>query len=1027
MTAPTPPTPPAFSTPLATPPVAPARPPQPPAAPSAPPQPPAPDQAPATPALERHVMRGMDVEIPLQSPTPAGHPAWDAVPEVRPKVPKVDLPAIDVPEEQTWWPDVQAMMCTGTETVRRVVEEYESRPPQRIAVDIETHGLSGPGKWEITCITAAFRLAEGTVYSVLFDPLRNPDDRALWERVRDRATTMVFHNAAFDIPILYAHQLIQFSDIRKVEDTVLLSRQLNTISRGGRSLEDLSGKYGIAEDTNVKILNAFKAQNQTKETGYANSDIHAAFYRRGAMSDTAATLRLWDELYVAVVNLHAIGQPGDAPSMLTLPEAHELVANIQRAGQVTLQMSATGLNWDEDHMNTWLHEQERKVAEATKLIEDAGLDPGNGAQLVNKLNDQGLLPADWPRTDKGALKADKNAMKMLTKQDNPLAKAHTEIAEYGKIWNYMTSTRDTAKATGRVHAGIEILGAHATGRMCLPMDTAVLTKRGVLPVHEVKAGDLTLDAAGRWTPISAVHIFDDADVYAYPTNWRGRTLVATPEHRWVQRTPTGTVVAPLYTGTATVVTTPDPERVRSPHLTEDFPDPASLTKDELHAALLGWAVSTRPTVQYGEDETTMTIGNAGGIGKYLAEMADLLYEGAVDVSYDEVSATLSAGEGAPNRFKVLVAACLAGAADTYPERTVASFDGSCSQVFLQSVVLGGIVDDPSGVHVMVSEPWARAVAMAAHRAGMAAVVGRPDNRAWATVSLLESGDVTVYADSARRLDNQAVYCVTTSSGTFTYFDGTMFSVTGNSVNNPPLQQFSEDARPVIAADGDDGLWSVDWSSIEPVILSNMAGDTDFITPFNNGGDLYIPLARRAGLIPANVSDDDAASHPGRKKAKQMLLACMYGQGMRSLSEGMGISVDEAYQIQAGLRNAMHVTWSFMDSITAGTRRSGFSWTIWGRMMDERLPDEIKTHVAVNHFCQGSAADVLMDTILRLDDAGVGHRMKMLIHDEVVCGEKDVELVKHIMSTPPKALAERAKITPFLRVDAQYMGQHWLKV
>ena len=54
-------------------------------------------------------------------------------------------------------------------------------------------------------------------------------------------------------------------------------------------------------------------------------------------------------------------------------------------------------------------------------------------------------------------------------------------------------------------------------------------------------------------------------------------------------------------------------------------------------------------------------------------------------------------------------------------------------------------------------------------------------------------------------------------------------------------------------------------------------------------------------------------------------------------------------------------------------------------------------------------------------------MKMLIHDEVVCGKKDVDLVKHVMSTPPKALAERAKITPILRVDAQEMGQHWLKV
>lgn len=1016
-----PPKPPVFSTPPATPQVAP----QPPATPQVAPQPPA---TPQPPALERHTMRGMGVEIPLQSPTPPGHPAWDAVPEVRPNKPVVELPHIDVPEEQTWWPDVQAMMCTGTETVRRVVEEYEARPPQRIAVDIETHGLTGHGKWEITCITAAFRLAGGAVYSVLFDPLRNDEDRALWERVRDRATTMVFHNASFDIPILYAHQLIAFSDIRKVEDTVLLSRQLNTISRGGRNLEKLSGDYGIADDSNVKILNAFKAQNQTKETGYASSDIHAPFYRRGAMSDTAATLRLWDELYVEVVNLHAKGQPGDAPCMLTLPGAHQLVANVQRVGQVTLQMSATGLNWDSDHMDSWLAAQERKFAEATEIVKEAGLDPGNGAQLVNKLNEQGLLPADWPRTEKGALKADKHAMKMLTKQDNPLAKAHTEIAEHDKIWNYMVSTRDTAKATGRVHAGIEILGAHATGRMCLPMNTRVLTKRGVLSIDEVRVGDLTLDASGRWTPISAVHVFDDADVYEYPTSRAGRSLMATPEHRWVQRTGDGdVVVAPLYEGTTTVVTAPEPERVRSAHLTDDFPDPRSLTKDELHAALLGWAVSTSPTVRYDDHETTMTIGNAGGTGKYLAEMATLLYGERVRVTYDEVSATLSAGDDAPGHFEVLVAACLAADDDTYPERTVASFDGSCSQMFLQSAVLGGLVDDLNAVHVMVATPWANALAMAAHRAGMSATVGSPDARAWTAVTLAESGDVEVYADKARALARQHVYCVTTSSGTFTYFDGTMFSVTGNSVNNPPLQQFSEDARPIIAADGDDGLWSVDWSSIEPVILSNMAGDVDFITPFNNGGDLYIPLARRAGLIPPSVSDEDAASHPGRKKAKQMLLACMYGQGMRSLSEGMGISVDEAYQIQAGLRNAMHVTWNFMDSITANTRRTGFSWTIWGRMMDERLPDEIKTHVAVNHFCQGSAADVLMDTLLRLDDAGVGHRMKMLIHDEIVCGEKDVEMVKHVMSTPPQALLERAKITPILRVDAQEMGQHWLKV
>mgnify|MGYP001757212945 FL=1 len=52
---------------------------------------------------------------------------------------------------------------------------------------------------------------------------------------------------------------------------------------------------------------------------------------------------------------------------------------------------------------------------------------------------------------------------------------------------------------------------------------------------------------------------------------------------------------------------------------------------------------------------------------------------------------------------------------------------------------------------------------------------------------------------------------------------------------------------------------------------------------------------------------------------------------------------------------------------------------------------------------------------------------MLIHDELVVTDKDVELTKQIMQTPPQALAERARITPVLRVDAQHMGKHWLKV
>lgn len=988
-----------------------------------------PPVAPTITPLERHAVTGThEIEIPLQSPTPPGHAAWDAVPDYGPRVPQVTLPRVDVPEESTWWPDTNCTMTTGTNSVREVVDKYLSLPPQRIAVDIETHGTEGHGKWQITCVTAAFRLGDGEVNSVLLNPLRNDEDRGLFSRLVDHCTTMVFHNAGFDIPILYAHKLIKFSDIRKVEDTILLARQINTISRGGRTLEKLAENYGIAADSDIGILNAFKAQNQTKEKGYTSTDIDAVFYRRGAMSDTAATLQLWDDLYRAVIEIHAKNPRSNAPQMLEMPEAHQLIANVQRAGQVTLQMSATGLNWDADYMQKWLDDTQQAVDNAEATLRDAGLDPGNGGQLVNHLDEHGLLPDNWPRTDKGALKSDKKAMAILSKQNNPLAQAHTVVAEHSKNMNYMTSTRDTAKATGRVHASVQILGAHASGRMCLPMDTKILTRRGLLTPQEIRVGDVTLDHRGFWTRINATHFFDNAQVYSYPTS-TGRSLRCTPEHRWVHRIPGGDVeVRPLYAGTERVVTLPQPERVARQFVGEDFPDPEQLTRAQSRAMLLGWIAAGDPEVSTTDTACSITLGNTPGVGEFLAALARRCFDGAnVDIEEDMVSVTLtSAKDKIPPLFTVVVNP--ESLTTRRAHDTVAALDGTCSQLFLQACVLAGLRPAMDSVDVAVLRTWAPAVATAAFRTGTRAEVSDLDDK-HSLVRLVDTaGDIDVYTASATELEPQPVWCVTTGTGTFTFEDSGTLYVTGNSVNDPPLQQFSEDARPVITSDGDEELWSVDWSSIEPVVLANMAGDKDFIDPFNNGGDLYIPLARKAGLIPPSVSDEDAASHPGRKKAKQMLLAAMYGQGLRSLSEAMGISIDEAQSIQDGIRNAMSVTWDFMNSVTATTRRTGFSYTIWGRMMDERLtPHEIKTHVAVNHFCQGSAADVLMDSLLRLDDAGIGHRVKMLIHDEMVVTDRDLELTKQIMSTPPQALVERARLMPILRIDAQKMGRHWLKV
>ena len=66
-----------------------------------------------------------------------------------------------------------------------------------------------------------------------------------------------------------------------------------------------------------------------------------------------------------------------------------------------------------------------------------------------------------------------------------------------------------------------------------------------------------------------------------------------------------------------------------------------------------------------------------------------------------------------------------------------------------------------------------------------------------------------------------------------------------SIGEPPLQQFPAKVRRMLRFDVPST--SLDWSSIEPVFFANVAGETSLIDAFEAGGDLYMPIAERAGV------------------------------------------------------------------------------------------------------------------------------------------------------------------------------------
>jgi DNA polymerase-1 len=77
--------------------------------------------------------------------------------------------------------------------------------------------------------------------------------------------------------------------------------------------------------------------------------------------------------------------------------------------------------------------------------------------------------------------------------------------------------------------------------------------------------------------------------------------------------------------------------------------------------------------------------------------------------------------------------------------------------------------------------------------------------------------------------------------------------------------------------------------------------------------------------------------------------------------------------------------------------------------------------------QGSAYDVLAHTIVTMEERGLGDRLQLALHDELVVDTEVAAEVQQIMLTPPPFLIEWAQRTPVLRTDRADMEHHWAKV
>jgi DNA polymerase family A len=250
-------------------------------------------------------------------------------------------------------------------------------------------------------------------------------------------------------------------------------------------------------------------------------------------------------------------------------------------------------------------------------------------------------------------------------------------------------------------------------------------------------------------------------------------------------------------------------------------------------------------------------------------------------------------------------------------------------------------------------------------------------------------------------------------------DGPLHQFPGDVVDEETGLVLKRGARGIILSDPGDPFTSIDWSQIEPVVAANIAHDVDVLAGYEAGtSDLYTDIAQFAQVK--------------RKTAKVILLGNMYGEGMAKLAGDLRVDRAEAEAIRDQVMGAMPKTAAYLRQLRSLGREHRLVFTLSGRIVpvpvgfyDGQL--SVQAHKAINYTIQGSAYDVLAETIIAIEEAGLSDAIYLAMHDELVVSTSAAHDVQRIMQTPPARLIELAGRTPILRTDRADMGERWAAV
>lgn len=264
---------------------------------------------------------------------------------------------------------------------------------------------------------------------------------------------------------------------------------------------------------------------------------------------------------------------------------------------------------------------------------------------------------------------------------------------------------------------------------------------------------------------------------------------------------------------------------------------------------------------------------------------------------------------------------------------------------------------------------------------------------WRQLSKLRS----TYTDALVKQINPGTKRIHTSYAQAIASTGRLSSTDPNLQNIPIRTEEGRKIRQAFVPEKGHVLLSADYSQIELRLLAHVARIEVLRDAFRDGQDIHAMTASEVFAIPL-----DGMESKVRNRAKAINFGIIYGISPFGLARQLAIPQGEAKKYIESYFEKFPGIKDYMETTKTFAREHGYVQTIFGRKchtpgIQDKNPARrnFSERAAINAPLQGAAADIIKRAMIRipgvLGDAGLGARMLLQVHDELVFEVPEAEV------------------------------------